>query len=136
MANESRYISRYTGRQIDHAYETVKEITSTDEGKVVGVDANGNLKATNIEEENIMPQRLSILSPLGSNVPNERIVLATYDTNSTEASKITLNDFSARIRPTIITTAGATVPADAQVGQYIFLEKASNNNNDNDNNNG
>lgn len=136
MANESRYISRYTGRQIDHAYETVKEITSTDEGKVVGVDANGNLKATNIEEENIMPQRLSILSPLGSNVPNERIVLATYDTNSTKASKITLNDFSARIRPTIITTAGTTVPADAQVGQYIFLEKTSNNNNDNDNNNG
>lgn len=64
-----------------------------------------------------MPSRLSLLPNVQNSVQNSRLVLATFDTETNETSKIGFNELKDRIIK--------TSPVFEQVnqkGQYIFLE--------------
>jgi len=115
----------YLGEALNTAVNesvTLKEVHITD--KLYLGEASGKDLVSLIESlpETYMPQRLSLLNEIHEDVPNERLVLPIHDTtntNSNSASKITIRNLADRI----IMTAGTTVPATAQKGQYIFIEK-------------
>jgi len=64
-----------------------------------------------------MPSRLSILPPTPKEVPNNRLILSAYNTETEETTGIELNDLIDRVIKT-----DSSVPSDLQKGQYLFLQ--------------
>lgn len=65
-----------------------------------------------------MPQRLSILPQVNSNVPNSRLLIGVQDSNENGANKMVFTEIQNRI----IKTCGTSIPNNAQEGQYLFVE--------------
>lgn len=54
MPNENeKYLSKWSGENIDRAYEVIKDLNIGDMNKLTYVDSNGNLKATSFTKEKI-----------------------------------------------------------------------------------
>lgn len=65
-----------------------------------------------------MPLKLSILPKIAPDTPNERLMLLASDGENT--GTVVINEIRDRI---IKTVNSGSILADAQIGQYIFIEK-------------
>ena len=64
-----------------------------------------------------MPSKLSLLPEVPSTTNNSRLSLSVYNEDTQESGRINLNDFAGRIIKAV-----SEVPADAQKGQFLFLQ--------------
>jgi len=79
--------------------------------------ALNNLEYENSGHTGFMPARLSILPETPAESKNERMCLSIYDKETDTTSHIGFNDLVGRIIKTV-----SEVPANAQKGQYLFLQ--------------
>lgn len=49
----NKYLSKWSGENIDHAYEVVRHLNSNQADKIAYIDSEGNLKATSFKKESI-----------------------------------------------------------------------------------
>ena len=49
----NKYLSKWSGENIDHAYEVVQHLNSNQADKIAYIDSEGNLKATSFKKESI-----------------------------------------------------------------------------------
>lgn len=73
MSND-RYVSRWSGKQIDKAFETIKNISASDNNKLVYIDSFGKLAASIFTKEEV-----ALKSPLWSNGEAENFIIKGVD---------------------------------------------------------